>query len=319
MTTAPTIARAQTQASERPERVESQILDLRERIGAALPAHIPAERFIRAALSAMRNPQLAEVAQTAEGRKSILEACLRAATDGLLIDGREAALVVRSVKIKSGDQDHWQKLANYQPMVAGILKKARNSGEISAIFCQIVYAHDEFVLDYVTNGPPICHRPHLADRGAPIAVYALALLRDGSWTQPELMTRAEVNEVRDNFARDHEKSLMWQKSWGEAARKTVLRRAAKYWPSSTDKSGRDLGELIREGEGPLDLPAPEARSQLGASASPARALPSPKRPGQAARLVQALAQPQAPAESSNGADPETGEIREPAAEPDPEV
>jgi recombination protein RecT len=221
--------------------VERALVAMEEKFAAALPAHIPAERFLRVALSALTRPEIAKCAGSAGGRKSIYDACLKAASDGLLLDGREAALVPYGEGVQ------------YQPMVAGIMKKARNSGEITSIVAQVVYSNDEFLIDYVTDGPPITHRPFLdGPRGDIRGVYAVARLKDGSWTQPEFMSRDEVEHVRKTFSKQPN-SLMWTKAWGEGARKTVIRKAAKYWPSSTDKDGVDLRELIDQGEAPLDI------------------------------------------------------------------
>lgn len=255
------------------DRVESSIVAMKDKLAAALPAHIPADRFVRVALSALNNPQIAECAETREGRSSILNACLKAATDGLLLDGREAALVVRRNKVKGANgRDEWVSQATYQAMVAGVMKKARNSGEIASIVSQVVYANDEFEVDFVTEGPPIKHRPFLGDRGAPVAVYAIARLKDGTWTQPEVLSRDQVEYIRKTYSKQPD-SLMWTKAWDEGARKTAIRRASKYWPSSTDRDGRSLDDVIREGEDPIDvdiaaasIPAKPAVKKLAAAA-----------------------------------------------------
>jgi recombinational DNA repair protein RecT len=51
----------------------------------------------------------------------------------------------------------------------------------------------------------------------------------------EVMTEADINEVRDKFGQTHSrdgKPLPWTTSWGEMARKTVLRRLRKRLPQS---------------------------------------------------------------------------------------
>lgn len=244
------------------EVVEGVLVQMEEKFGAALPAHIPPQRFLRVALSAVANPVIAKAKQSPAGRKSIFDACLRAASDGLLLDGREAALA------PYGDT------VQYQPMVAGIMKKARNSGEIAAIFSQVVYENDEFVMDYVTDGAPLTHRPAKGVRGNPIGAYALARLKTGEWTQPEYMTVDEIEYVRKTFSKQPN-GLMWTKSWGEGARKTVIRKAAKYWPSSTDKDGVGLTEWIdRTGDTELAptplqaIAAPPKKSAAAVLAAP---------------------------------------------------
>ena len=89
---------------------------------AALPKHVPVERFVRTTLTAIQtNPQLLQA-----DRRTLFAAATRAAQMGLLPDGREGAIVTFK------DQAQWM------PMVAGIMKLVRNSGEISTWSVQAV-------------------------------------------------------------------------------------------------------------------------------------------------------------------------------------
>jgi recombination protein RecT len=268
-----------------------------DKFAAALPAHIPADRFARAAMSACADQQILEVAQTPEGRKSIYDSCLKAATDGLLLDKRESALVKFRTKINN----NWVDAAQYMPMVAGIMKKARNSGEITSIVSQVVYENDDFYIDFVADNAPVYHRPNLTDRGAMVGVYAIAKLRDGSWTQPEWMTREQVDEVRqrsqtgadtDRQGKPRTVSGPWATDYNEMARKTVIRRAAKYWPSSTDKD-EPIGDWIDKREAPIE----------GGAVETLRLNPGRKEAGRAAALLAADAPP-------TDHDAETGEVIE---------
>lgn len=257
-------------------RVEVQIQKMKDRFAAALPAHIPADRFVRVALNAVMKPDLAEVAQTQVGRASIFESLLKAAADGLLVDGREAALVKFSEKDGSG----WANKAQYMPMIAGVLKKVRNSGEVSAVYCNAVYLNDTFKLSLVTEGVPVSHEPALGDRGEFVGVYAVARLKSGDWTQPEWMTKDQVDAVRersrsgatmDRDGKPRRASGPWVTDYSEMARKTVLRRAAKLWPSSTDKDGREaLAAAFDDDEDTqletIELTPQPGRKQAGAAA-----------------------------------------------------
>lgn len=225
------------------------IAQMEDKFKAALPAHIPSQRFVRTAINAIMKPEIERVAKTAGGRQSIYESCLKAAADGLLLDGREGALV--SFRANVGDYDNpvWEERAQYMPMIAGVLKKVRNSGEIDTIYCNPVYRNDTFKLSMVADGVPVTHEPAQDDRGDFVGVYAVARLKNGSWTQPEWMTRSQVDAVRersksgamkDNKGKDRRPNGPWVTDYTEMARKTVLRRASKLWPSSTDKDGVDV-------------------------------------------------------------------------------
>jgi recombination protein RecT len=185
----------------------------------ALPPQIPVEKFIRTTLTAVQmNSDL-----LGADRKSLLGSTMRAAQDGLLCDGREAALVIFNTK--EG------KKVQYMPMVGGILKKIRNSGELASISAQVVYDKDEFNYELGDN-ESITHRPFLgADRGQQIAVYAVAKTKDGAIYR-EVMSVADVEKVR--AASRAGKFGPWVEWWDEMAKKTVIRRMAKRLPSSAD-------------------------------------------------------------------------------------
>lgn len=198
----------------------------------ALPPHIPSQKFVRTVLTAIQNnPDLLEA-----DRQSVLSSCMKAAQDGLVIDNREASLVV----FNSKDGDRWVKKAQYMPMVAGILKKARNSNTISTIAAHVAYEKDKFF--YVLGDEEkIVHEPFMGgDRGKPLAAYAIVKLKDGS-VQREVMSLSEIEAIRSR-SRSKDKGP-WVTDWAEMARKTVLRRIAKYIPSSADKEGDSLIDI----------------------------------------------------------------------------
>lgn len=182
---------------------------------AALPPQIPVEKFIRTTLTAVQmNPQLLN-----SDRKTLLGSCMKAAQDGLLCDGREAALVMYGQNVQ------------YMPMIGGILKKMRNSGELASIGAHVVYEKDLFEYE-LGDEESIKHKPFLGDdRGRPIACYAIAKTKDGAIYR-EVMSVADVEKVRN--ASKAKNNGPWVQWWDEMARKTVIRRIAKRLPSSAD-------------------------------------------------------------------------------------
>jgi recombination protein RecT len=182
----------------------------------ALPAHVPAAKFQRIVVSAVAaNPAL-----LGKDRTSLLASCMKAAADGLLLDGREAALVAYGSTVQ------------YMPMIGGVLKKLRQSGELESITSEVVYEHDEFDRWIDEDGEHFKHRPSYGeDRGKAKLVYAFARTKDdGKYL--EVMDVAAVEKVRAvSKAKDNGPWVQW---WDEMARKTVTRRLAKRLPSSTD-------------------------------------------------------------------------------------
>ena len=186
---------------------------------AALPAQINVDKFIRTTLTAVQmQPELLQA-----DRRSLLGSCMKAAQDGLLVDGREAALVI--FRSKEGPK------VQYMPMIGGVLKKIRNSGELASISAQVAYTADFFEYE-LGDEEKITHKPYLAgDRGEPIAVYAVAKTKDGAIYR-EVMSVSDVEKVRASSRAG--KFGPWVDWWDEMAKKTVIRRMAKRLPSSAD-------------------------------------------------------------------------------------
>lgn len=253
---------------------------------AALPAHMPVERFMRVVMTAIqRNPELANA-----DRASLFNASLLAAQDGLLPDGRDGALVIYNTKIKGkdGERDQWVSAVQWMPMIAGVLKKARNSGELSSVEAHIVRANDDFEFTVGVHDIPN-HKPNwFGNRGDVIGVYAFAKLKDGT-RQTEIMSIADVEKVR--AASKSKDRGPWVDWWEEMAKKTVLRRLLKRLPTSAD-----LDDVIRRDDALYDFDGTREdtkRIQGGSLSSRMAALAKP--------------QPRAPQIDH---DPATGEIQE---------
>ena len=206
-----------------PAQVSNLRADLSRMTGefeAALPQQIPAERFIRTIITAVQmEPKLLEA-----DRRTLFSSCMKAAQDGLLLDGREAGLSVYK------NRDTGMKTVSYMPMVGGILKKIRQSGEISSVRAHVVYQGDEFDFELGDN-ERIHHKPNLTKSGNPVAVYAIAKFKDGD-IQREVMSHAQVEKIRAKATGIGK--ACWASEWGEMAKKTVIRRLAKRLPSSND-------------------------------------------------------------------------------------
>lgn len=216
--------------ARKPTGFELELAEYEPQLVAALPSHIPVDRFKRTVITALNQaPDLLKAE-----RRSLFTACVRAAQDGLLPDGREAALVVFNTKNKKTGE--WRKLVQYMPMVQGIIKRMRNSGDLASIYAHVIFAKDEFTYQ-LGDEPKIVHKPALLDRGNPIGVYAVARLTNGE-VQREIMSVAEVEKVRAvSRAKD---DGPWRDWWEEMARKTVIRRLSKRLPNSSD-----IDEMLR--------------------------------------------------------------------------
>lgn len=231
------------------------------KIRAALPDGVSLDRFTRVTLTAIQqNPDITDA-----DRNSLYNACVKCAADGLLPDGREAALV-----------KFWDKVAKvnrvqYMPMVGGILKRLATCGIV--IDAQCVHENDDFE-QVLGDDARIVHRaPKLGTpRGDIIGVYAIAKLPNGL-VMREVMDREQVEQVRAvSRSKDGGPWVSW---WGEMARKTVTRRLAKRLPI-LDPAVRDL---ITADDDQFDF------DPAAAGAPPAQAAPPSGRPRALAAVV----------------------------------
>lgn len=243
--------------------IAQEVAKMQAQFQAALPAHVPAEKFVRVVMTAVNsNPDL----QNAD-RRSLLEAAMKAAQDGLIPDGRESAFVVFNTNAGTKQQPRWIKKVQYMPMVWGIAKKIRNSGELESLTANVVYEHDSF--EYrLGDDEQILHSPKmLGSRGKPIGAYAIIKTKAGGIYR-EVMNEEEINAVRDiSKAKD---SGPWSGPFfTEMWRKTVLRRLAKRVPMSTDNEA-----LMQRDDELYDLD--NARNVTPVPATPI-AIPQPTR------------------------------------------
>ncbi|OAN52835.1 recombinase RecT [Sphingobium sp. TCM1] len=206
--------------------LRQSLTQMGDQLKMALPSHINVEKFQRVTMTAIQaNPELLNA-----DRRSLFGAVVKAAQDGLLPDGREGALVIFNQKNRQSGG--WDKKVQWMPMIAGVLKKIRQSGEIASVDVHVVHEHDKFTYRPGLDAVPVFEPDWFADRGAPVGAYAIATLKTGEVVPPEIMNVHQIEAVR-KVSRASDKGP-WVDWWGEMARKTVMRRFAKRLPSSTD-------------------------------------------------------------------------------------
>lgn len=208
-----------------------------------LPPNIQPEKFMRVVITAIQNnPDL-----IAANRASLYNSCIKCAQDGLIPDGQEATLTV------------FKGMVVYMPMIRGILKKVRNSGELSTVDAQVVYSNDEYESWLDEKGQHFKHKKMLINRGDPVLTYAYALTKDGGLYFEEVSE--EQMEKIEGIAKT---GVVWKGAFrDEMKRKSALRRLSKRLPMSTDLQTiieRD-DELYELPEGP-SAPAKPTSSRL---------------------------------------------------------
>lgn len=250
---------------------------MRAEIAKQLPAGIDPDRFIRTVVTTVQmNPDLAYA-----DRRSLLGSCMKAAQDGLMPDGREAVLNIYSTKQKVNGRDEWVPTVQYLPMVRGLLKVARNSGEIASIDAAAVYEKDHFVFAR-GDDPRIEHIPYLGaeDPGQVIAAYMIVKLTNGE-VHREVMSRRDIEKVRE--ASKAKNGPGWSTWYDQFAIKSVIKRGTKLLPQSSDRLARVI-EHDNEAMG-FDF------NQRGETAPLVEAKPAPKpalaegRPSRVAAII----------------------------------
>ena len=190
----------------------------KESLAQLVPKHLTVDRLMKVAVGAlMKAPALQECTPA-----SLMNCFIGAAEVGLEPGGvlGHAYLVP------------YKQTATLIIGYRGLIELMRRSGELASIRCVVVHEKDTFKL---TEGieQTIKHEPFLAGDAGPLKfAYCVAKLKDGS-VQVELMTRHQIEEIRKRSRAGQ--SGPWVTDFEEMAKKTVLRRAAKYLPVASER------------------------------------------------------------------------------------
>lgn len=213
-----------------------------ERKELALPSNVKTEAFKNAAIVAVQdNPQILQCDQ-----QSVFKSIRTLAAAGLVPDGREAALVPFNTRVDG----QFVKKCQAMPMVAGLVKMARRSGDVADIRAHIVYQNevDQGRFKYVVGDEEkLEHDPILfGDKGESVGAYAIARLKDGSLIR-EFMDAHEIDRIRRSGSSQRSKGKVsdtpvgiWRDHAGEMWKKTVIRRLCKR----LDLSAEDMRRMM---------------------------------------------------------------------------
>lgn len=217
-------------------------------MNAALPKHLTPERLARVAITAISsNPRLLECT-----KESLALALIEAGQLGLEPNGVMGQAYL--VPYHNGRLKRYE--AQFQIGYRGLIELARRSGDVTKIEARVVREGDDFLYEYGLQ-PKLVHRPDPSGKGEITHVYAIAWLR-GSDPIFEVMTREEVEAIRRRSkAAD---SGPWVTDYEAMARKTVVKRLAKYLPLSPEAEAaieadnrRDVGQIVRITDAGLEV------------------------------------------------------------------
>ena len=213
-------------------------------------------RFIRIVQTVVtQNPRIMEC-----DRQSLFLAVMDCAAFGLEPDPKVGHIDILPVY----DPVLKRKVAQARPRYGGYIEMARRSGEVASISPpRVVYEGDHFRfgtgadgLEFLEHEQDFKHSRE--ERGDWYAIYVICNLKEtGSRPIYEVMRRDEIMEIRDRkseswaaFKAKKIKSTPWKTDELEMAKKTVVRRARKYWPMSMEDKRRlaEMEEMDIAGE-----------------------------------------------------------------------
>jgi len=151
----------------------------------------------------------------------------------------------------------------------GLIDLAIQSGSIRWAQAELVYSGDQFARDGMDKMPLHKFDPFDSDRGELRGVYVVVKTADGEYLT-ETMAISEVYSIRDrsegwkSYVKDKSKVCPWVTDPGEMIKKTVVKRAYKYWPK-TDRLEKAIHYLNTEGGEGIELynqPAPTCDQTL---------------------------------------------------------
>ncbi len=151
----------------------------------------------------------------------------------------------------------------------GFLELARRTGNLlGAPVVQWVFENDIYELNVADPEHPIKHMPCLkGERGEPLFVYCVARFRDAGLSF-DFMTYTDMEKFRDTHApRDANGKIVgpWVDSFLEMGKKTILKRAAKMWPLSSEMARAlekdEQAELVNAGKIEFDPVTGEVKDE----------------------------------------------------------
>lgn len=195
----------------------------------ALPAHIPADRLLRHALTAFRTtPKLDECTPA-----SFLGALMTCAQIGLEPGPQGYVYILPFWNSRARSHE-----ATFILGYKGMMELARRSSELVDISAHTIYENEvkqgRFTVEYGTS-PRIEHKPIVfGDRGQPVGYYARATLRNGG-TPFVVLSKDEVDEFRKrSMTQKDNPSGPWSSDYEPMAWKTCVRRLSRWLPQSSE-------------------------------------------------------------------------------------
>lgn len=196
-------------------------------VESVLPESVKMSSFVRcAAVSMASSPDLGKA-----DKDSVIMALTKCATDGLIPDNKEAAIVTFNTNVAAkGQPKQWMTKAQYMPMIDGVMKRARMSGQIALLSSKAVYDNDQFDYWMDENGEHVNYRPTYQGGEVKLA-FAFAKLTTGELIV-EVMSKEHIDKVR--AASKTGTYGPWKEWYDRMACKAVMHRLARRLPNASE-------------------------------------------------------------------------------------
>lgn len=191
-------------------------------------------------------------------RQSVVDAVVNIAAIGISLNPakRQAYLVPRKNKICLD--------ISYM----GLMDLAIESGSIKWAQAELVCQNDSFALNGFDKPPSHAYNPFDSNRGEVVGGYVVVKTADGDYLTT-CMSREEIDGIMNRSeSMKSGNASPWKTDWREMAKKTIVKRAYKYWPKS-DRLDQAIHHLNTDsGEGLATLAVQQQPQQRGALPPP---------------------------------------------------
>ncbi|MDI6634325.1 recombinase RecT [Pantoea dispersa] len=136
----------------------------------------------------------------------------------------------------------------------GLLHIAQAAGVIKWGQCKLVHASDTYETNGLDKAPTHKYNAFVTpeERGAVIGGYCTVKTADGDYLTEE-MSLAEIEDIRKVSKAGTSPKGPWVNFWSEMARKTIVKRASKYWPRADRLD--NATDMLNETEGVFTEPS----------------------------------------------------------------
>ncbi|EJK0523191.1 recombinase RecT [Salmonella enterica] len=136
----------------------------------------------------------------------------------------------------------------------GLLHLAQSTGSIKWGQCKLVYSNDTYESNGLDTAPTHKYNA-FGDRGDVVGGYCTVKTADGDYLTEEM----SLAEIKATEATSKAKNGPWKNFWEEMARKTIVKRASKYWPRAERLD--NAIHVINEDEGVFQEPVMAHKSE----------------------------------------------------------